>query len=190
VEKLSIHHPREDSAEIKDFCRAIPGRFIWMVLTAKLVFFVDYEVGLVGFEGFEVGFKWRSLSGGEKTRLSITTLMLKDNNFLILDEPTTYLDVLSQRIILDALKMYEGTLLVVSHTPDFLRELKSEKALLLPEEKYVYWDNSLLETVAEMLGKDESLVRSTLPKLAFVKYCIRLERLDKNLVSPYLLVEQ
>lgn len=91
-----------------------------------------------------------SLSGGEKTRLSIATLMLQDFNLLILDEPTTYLDVLSQRIILDALKKYTGTILVVSHTPDFLKELKPFKALLLPEEKFVYWEPSLLQKAAEI----------------------------------------
>jgi len=91
-----------------------------------------------------------SLSGGEKTRLSMATLMLQDFNFLILDEPTTYLDVLSQRIILDALKKYTGTILIVSHTPDFLKELKPKKALLLPEEKFVFWESSLLEKTSEM----------------------------------------
>ena len=91
-----------------------------------------------------------SLSGGEKTRLSIAMLMLRDYNFLILDEPTTYLDVLSQRIILEALKQYQGTMLVVSHTPEFLQELKPEKALILPEEKFVFWSDSLLQKASEM----------------------------------------
>jgi len=91
-----------------------------------------------------------SLSGGEKTRLSIALLMLKNNNFLVLDEPTTYLDVLSQRIILEALKEYKGTMLVVSHTPDFLRELNPSRALLLPQEKFVYWEESLLSKAQEI----------------------------------------
>lgn len=84
-----------------------------------------------------------SLSGGEKTRLSIALLLLKNNNLLILDEPTTYLDVLSQRIILEALKAYTGTMIIVSHTPEFLIELKPHKAILLPEEKVVFWNPQL-----------------------------------------------
>jgi ATPase subunit of ABC transporter with duplicated ATPase domains len=91
-----------------------------------------------------------TLSGGEKTRLAIALLMLNDNNLLVLDEPTTYLDVLSQRIILEALKQYRGTMLIVSHTSDFLRELKPDRALLLPEERLVFWDNSLLDRTAEI----------------------------------------
>jgi len=63
-----------------------------------------------------------SLSGGEKTRLSIACLTGKDNNLLILDEPTTYLDVMSQRIILESLKEYKGTMIIVSHSPEFMKE--------------------------------------------------------------------
>lgn len=91
-----------------------------------------------------------SLSGGEKTRLSMAKLMLKNYNVLILDEPTTYLDVQSQAIIMGALQGYTGAMLVVSHTPDFLRGLKPEKAYLLPEEKEVYWEDSLATRAAEM----------------------------------------
>lgn len=91
-----------------------------------------------------------SLSGGEKTRLSIAMLMLQNFNILILDEPTTYLDVLSQKIILEALQAYRGTMLVVSHTGEFLSGLKPDKALLLPEEKYVFWDESLVDRAAHI----------------------------------------
>ena len=94
--------------------------------------------------------KIETLSGGEKTRYAIALIMLRDFNMLILDEPTTYLDVLSQRLILEAIKQYKGTLLVVSHTEDFIRELKPDKAILLPEEKCVLWDNKYLERVVEM----------------------------------------
>lgn len=91
-----------------------------------------------------------SLSGGEKTRLSISILTGKDNNLLILDEPTTYLDVMSQRIILESLKEYKGTMIVVSHTPDFIKELKPDKAFLFPEEKSVFWDDDLLNRISEI----------------------------------------
>lgn len=91
-----------------------------------------------------------SLSGGEKTRLSIACLTGKDNNLLILDEPTTYLDVMSQRIILESLKEYKGTMIIVSHTPEFMKELKPTKAYLFPEQKMVYWDDHLLDRIVEI----------------------------------------
>lgn len=87
------------------------------------------------FSGEKVFQKVGSLSGGEKTRLSIATLLAKNYNLLILDEPTTYLDVLSQRLILDALKAYKGAMIIVSHTPEFIEELKPSRKFLLPENK-------------------------------------------------------
>ena len=75
------------------------------------------------------------LSGGEKTRLAIATLLGQNFNLLILDEPTTYLDPLSQRVILEAVKEYKGAILVVSHTPEFIEELRVAKKLWLPENR-------------------------------------------------------
>ena len=89
----------------------------------------------------------QTLSGGEKTRLSIAMLMLQNYNLLILDEPTTYLDVLSQRIILDALKSYTGAMLFVSHTPEFVEELQPNRVLLLPENRIQFWIPELIEQV-------------------------------------------
>lgn len=91
-----------------------------------------------------------TLSGGEKTRLSIALLMLGQHNVLILDEPTTYLDVLSQRVILEALKEYQGAMILVSHTKEFVQELKPDRALLLPQNKVLFWDDTLLDQVVEI----------------------------------------
>ncbi len=91
-----------------------------------------------------------TLSGGEKTRLAIALLTGNSHNLLILDEPTTYLDVLSQRIILDALKEYKGTMLVVSHTEEFVKELHPDKAFLMPEGRMDFWSEELLEKVEEV----------------------------------------
>jgi len=87
------------------------------------------------FPGQKVFQKIATLSGGEKTRLSIATLLAQNYNLLILDEPTTYLDVLSQRLILEALKFYKGAMVIVSHTPEFIEELKPSRKFLLPENK-------------------------------------------------------
>jgi len=100
------------------------------------------------FTGDRVFQKVGSLSGGEKTRLSIALLLLENYNMLILDEPTTYLDVMSQRIILESIRRYTGTLLIVSHTEDFIRELHPDRALILPEQKITHWDDALLDQVS------------------------------------------
>ena len=80
-----------------------------------------------------------TLSGGEKTRLSVAMIMLNNNNLLVLDEPTTYLDPLSQRIVLEALKEYKGTLVLVSHVDEFVKELKPDRAFLMPEGELITW---------------------------------------------------
>jgi ATPase subunit of ABC transporter with duplicated ATPase domains len=87
------------------------------------------------FPGQKVFQKVATLSGGEKTRLSIATLLAKNYNLLILDEPTTYLDVLSQRLILEALKFYKGAMIIVSHNPEFIEELNPSRKFWLAENR-------------------------------------------------------
>lgn len=96
-------------------------------------------LGKFGFPANKVHQKVGTLSGGEKTRLSIAMLCSTDANLLILDEPTTYLDVMSQRVILEALKTYKGTMIIVSHTEEFIKELRPDKVFLMPEAKMDYW---------------------------------------------------
>ncbi len=77
------------------------------------------------FRGEDVHKKIKVLSGGEKTRVILASLMSKAHNCLVLDEPTNHLDIKSREILLDALKRYEGTLLLVSHDRFFLREVST-----------------------------------------------------------------
>ncbi len=102
------------------------------------------------FSGSKVEQTVRTLSGGEKTRLAIALLLLTDYNLLILDEPTTYLDPMSQRAILEALKEYAGAMIVVSHTEDFIKELEPKRALVLPDEQFTHWRDELLIRIVEI----------------------------------------
>lgn len=126
-EKTVIQTFMDDSKKDEMFARPFLGRYMFL--------------------GNKVFQKVATLSGGEKTRLSIACLTGHDYNLLILDEPTTYLDVTSQRVILEALKVYKGALIIVSHTQEFLQELEPERALLFPENKFVFWSQDLLDDV-------------------------------------------
>lgn len=57
---------------------------------------------------------------------------------------------MSQRIILQVLKEYKGAILIVSHTEEFIKELKPRRALILPENKFDFWSEDFLQKVSEI----------------------------------------
>jgi ATP-binding cassette subfamily F protein 3 len=75
------------------------------------------------FRGDDLNKKVKMLSGGEKTRLAMIKLLLTPVNLLILDEPTNHLDLRTKDILKDALKAFEGTIILISHDRDFLSGL-------------------------------------------------------------------
>lgn len=77
-------------------------------------------LGAFMFGGDDIQKKVKVLSGGEKTRLAMIKLLLEPVNLLILDEPTNHLDMKTKDIIKDALRDFDGTLILVSHDRDFL----------------------------------------------------------------------
>ena len=83
-------------------------------------------IGAFMFGGETSAKKVKVLSGGERTRLAMIKLLLQPVNLLILDEPTNHLDMKTKDIIKDALKEYDGTLILVSHDRDFLDGLATK----------------------------------------------------------------
>ena len=80
-------------------------------------------LGAFMFSGDDIDKKVKVLSGGERTRLAMIKLLLSPVNLLILDEPTNHLDLRTKDILKNALKEFDGTLIVVSHDRDFLTGL-------------------------------------------------------------------
>ncbi|WP_339811385.1 ABC-F family ATP-binding cassette domain-containing protein [uncultured Imperialibacter sp.] len=83
-------------------------------------------LGAFMFSGDTIDKKVKVLSGGERTRLAMIKLLLQPVNLLILDEPTNHLDIKTKDILKDALKAFEGTLILVSHDRDFLDGLAAK----------------------------------------------------------------
>ena len=79
------------------------------------------QLGAFGFDENDVEKPAGVLSGGEKIRLAFLRLFLSAPNFLLLDEPTTHLDLDGRRLLQEALAKYKGTILIVSHDIDFVR---------------------------------------------------------------------
>lgn len=88
------------------------------------------------FHGEDIDKKVSMLSGGEKTRLAMVKLLLEPVNLLILDEPTNHLDLKSKDILKEALKNFDGTLILVSHDRDFLQGL-SEKVFEFKDKRVI-----------------------------------------------------
>ncbi len=88
-----------------------------------------------------------TLSGGEKTKLSLARLMISKANVLFLDEPTNNLDPPSVEAVLAALQHYQGTIVLVSHDEDFVTQLAPDKVIVMPEGEELHFDEEVLDLI-------------------------------------------
>ena len=88
------------------------------------------------------------LSGGEKTRLALAMLVVSAANVLLLDEPTNNLDPASREEILNALRRYEGAVVLVTHDEGAVEALDPERVLLLPDGDEDLWSSDYLDLIA------------------------------------------
>lgn len=97
------------------------------------------------FSGDDADKRTNVLSGGEKTRLALATIVVSGANVLLLDEPTNNLDPASRAEILGALKTYEGAVVMVTHDHGAVEALSPERVLLLPDGDEDHWNDSYAE---------------------------------------------
>ncbi len=94
--------------------------------------------GAFGFHGDDVEKRVKVLSGGEKARLALLKIMFDAPNLLVLDEPTNHLDLVTKRMLVRTLALYEGTLVFVSHDRAFLRGMANRVLELTPKGPHLY----------------------------------------------------
>jgi ATPase subunit of ABC transporter with duplicated ATPase domains len=111
----------------------------------------DAEVrGILGsflFSGDDVDKPAGVLSGGEKTRLALATIVASSANVLLLDEPTNNLDPASRAEILGALRNYSGAVVLVSHDEGAVAALNPERVVLLPDGVEDHWNEDYLDLI-------------------------------------------
>ncbi len=104
--------------------------------------YVRNLLGALKFSGDQVEKKIKVLSGGEKSRVVLATILAKPLNLLVLDEPTNHLDIGTRQVLLDAIKKFEGTVMIVSHDRHFLKEITT-KVFELDQNRLMVTEGSL-----------------------------------------------
>jgi ATPase subunit of ABC transporter with duplicated ATPase domains len=123
-----LDHVREQAPELADVeLRRLLGMF-----------------GLVGDKAYQDA---GTLSGGEKTKLALAVLVAGRHNVLLLDEPTNNLDPDAREATAVALGAWTGTLVLVSHDAPFVRDLRPDRVVFMPEGHVDYWREELADLV-------------------------------------------
>ncbi|RCW40428.1 ATPase subunit of ABC transporter with duplicated ATPase domains [Halopolyspora algeriensis] len=104
-------------------------------------------LGAFLFSGEQLQQSADTLSGGEKTRLALAGLVSSAANVLLLDEPTNNLDPASREQVLDALRSFTGSVVLVTHDPGAVEALEPERVILLPDGNEDHWSEEYLDLV-------------------------------------------
>jgi ATPase subunit of ABC transporter with duplicated ATPase domains len=123
-----ITHMREQSGGPDQDLRGLLGMF-----------------GLTGERAFQDA---GTLSGGEKTKLALAQLVAGKHNLLLLDEPTNNLDPPSREAVARSLAEWPGSMVLVSHDPDFVDALEPDRVLFMPEGTLDHWSEDYLDLVS------------------------------------------
>ena len=135
--KRIVGHKVQMGYQSQDFAETMEPRMtVYEVVKSTGMDVSDQEtrnlLGGFGFSGDAIEKPVKVLSGGEKIRLAFARLLIKPPNFLILDEPTTHLDIQAREALENALQDYQGTLCLVAHDIDFVRHVATEVIAMAP----------------------------------------------------------
>src|SRR5581483_8178794 len=140
-----------------------PGRTLIDEVRATRKMGEEEARGLLGrfnFKGDDAFKSVEKLSGGEKARMALLKFTIGDTNMLVLDEPTNHLDLGSQKVVEEAIKKYDGTVLVVSHDRHFLDAVVNKIAVVANRKVGVFPGNfsetRTLTKLNEFMGAGEA----------------------------------
>ena len=137
--------------EILDEEKTIIDNFYDLNISPKRVRSI---LGRFMFSGDDVFKKVKILSPGEKARVALAKISIQKANLLILDEPTNHLDPDTQKSIGEYFKTYKGTMIIVSHNPEFVDYIGIDRMITLPTGKIDYYDREKVKYYKELNTKD------------------------------------
>ena len=105
-------------------------------------------LGMFGLTGERAFQDAGTLSGGEKTKLALAQLVAGRHNLLLLDEPTNNLDPPCREAVARSLAEWPGSMVIVSHDPDFVDALEPDRVLFMPDGTLDHWSEDYLDLVA------------------------------------------
>lgn len=143
---INVGYFSQNSLDVLDTRNTVLEEVHSRIPTAS-VGYVRNMLGALKFSGDEVEKKISVLSGGEKSRVVLATILSQPVNFLVLDEPTNHLDIQSRDVLLEAVTNFPGTVMIVSHDRHFLRKMTTRVFRLDKHELSIYdgsWDDYLL----------------------------------------------
>lgn len=162
--KLFIGHGVNMGYQSQDYMETLaPGKSIFDTVRAVSSDRSDGDLrnmlGGFGFAGDNIDKLVQVLSGGEKLRLALACLLLRPNNLLMLDEPTTHLDIYAREALEEAIKNYNGTLLLVSHDITFVRNVATTIFAMEPGHVKKYYGN--YDYYREKLAEENANIQQT-----------------------------
>lgn len=142
--KTILNNVKEDSKQTETLIRTVLAR--------------------LGFYQNDVNKKVDVLSGGERVKVSLAKIFVSDSNFLVLDEPTNFLDIYTLEILEELLGEYEGTLMVISHDRDFISSVAT-KILAFEEQELIFFDGNYEEYLNPNTENERNLKTDELARL-------------------------
>lgn len=145
---INIGYFSQNSLDVLDPKATILDEVHARIPTASIGY-VRNLLGAFRFSGEEAEKRISVLSGGEKSRVVLATILARPVNLLILDEPTNHLDILSREVLLDAVTRFPGTVMIVSHDRYFLKRMTTRVFELSRHELNIYngtWDEYVSRT--------------------------------------------
>lgn len=147
---IEVGYFSQNSLDVLDSRNTVLEEVHSRIPTASIGY-VRSLLGAFKFSGDEADKKISVLSGGEKSRVVLATILARPVNLLVLDEPTNHLDIQSREVLLEAVIGFPGTVMIVSHDRHFLRKMTTRVFRLDRHELTVYdgtWDYYLEKTHA------------------------------------------